>query len=46
VKLVCKPSGKRKLQFRNAQAEARKDVERTFGILQTQFSIVREPARF
>ena len=46
VKPVVKPSGKKQTQFHNAQAAARKDVERTFGILQAQFAIVRGPARF
>jgi hypothetical protein len=46
VKPVKYPTGKKKLQFHNAQATPRKDVERAFGILQTQFAIVRRPARF
>jgi hypothetical protein len=46
VKPVHKPSGKKQLGFHNAQAAARKDVERAFGILQAQFAIVRGPARF
>jgi hypothetical protein len=37
MKKIHKPSGKKKLQFHNAQAVARKNVERTFGILQAQF---------
>jgi hypothetical protein len=46
VKSVVKPKGKKQTQFHNAQAAARKDVERAFGILQAQFAIVRGPARF
>jgi hypothetical protein len=39
VKPVKYPTGEKKLQFHNAQAVARKDVEREFGILQVQFTI-------
>ena len=46
VKPVIDPKGKKQTQFHNAQASARKDVERAFGILQAQFAIVRGPARF
>ena len=46
VKPIISPKGKKELQFHNAQAAARKDVERAFGTLQTQFIIVRGPARF
>jgi hypothetical protein len=46
VKPVKDPKGKRAIGFHNAQAAARKDVERAFGILQAQFAIVRGPARF
>lgn len=46
VKPVVSPQGKKELYFHNAQAAARKDVERAFGILQSQFAIVRGPARF
>ena len=45
VKPVAKPEGKKELVFHNAQAAARKDVERAFGILQSQFA-VRGPSRF
>jgi hypothetical protein len=41
VKPIIQPRGKKQTQFHNAQAVARKDVERAFGILQAQFVIVR-----
>jgi hypothetical protein len=46
VKPIQKPQSKKELIFHNAQAAARKDVERAFGILQSQFAIVRGPSRF
>ena len=46
VKPIVSPTGKKEQDFHAAQAAARKDVERTFGILQAQFAIVRGPARF
>jgi hypothetical protein len=45
VKPVSQPKGKKQTQFHNAEAAARKDVERAFGILQAQFAIVRGSAR-
>nr|XP_020195838.1 uncharacterized protein LOC109781661 [Aegilops tauschii subsp. strangulata] len=46
VKPVAKPEGKKELVFHNAQAAARNNVEMAFGILQSQFAIVRGPSRF
>jgi hypothetical protein len=46
VKPVVKPKGKRRLDFHNSHAGARKDVVRAFEILRAQFSIVRGPAGF
>jgi hypothetical protein len=46
VKPVVKPSGKKQVQFHNTQAAARKDIERAFEILKSQFSIVRGLTKF
>jgi hypothetical protein len=46
VKPVFKPKGKKKCDFHNAHAAARKDVEIAFEILQARFTIVSGPARF
>jgi hypothetical protein len=46
VKPVIQSKDKKQTQFHNAQAAARKDVERAFEILRAQFAIVRGPARF
>jgi DNA polymerase elongation subunit (family B) len=46
VKPVHKTQGKKQLGFHNAQVAARKDVERTFGILKAIFAIVRRPVMF
>ena len=46
VKPVVAPKGKKESDFHSAQAAARKDVERAFGILQAQFAIVRGPSKF
>ncbi|KAI4970774.1 hypothetical protein ZWY2020_001688 [Hordeum vulgare] len=46
VKPISKPQSKKELIFHNAQATTRKDVERAFGILQSQFAIMRGPSRF
>jgi hypothetical protein len=46
VKPVIQSRGKKQTQFHNAQAMARKDVERAFEILLAQFAFVRGLARF
>lgn len=46
VKPIHALDGKKELQFHNAQAIARKDVERALGILQAQFTTVRRSTRF
>jgi hypothetical protein len=46
VKPLVKSRGQKELDFHNAQAVSRKDVERAFMILQAQFAIVRRSARF
>jgi hypothetical protein len=46
VKPVIQPKVKKQPQFHNAQAAARKDVERAFAILQAQFAIVRNQLDF
>jgi hypothetical protein len=37
---------KKKTHFTQKQEEARKDVERAFGVLQSCFAIIRGPAHF
>ena len=46
AKPISSPQGNKELYFHNAQAAAKKDVERAFEFLQAQFSIVRGPTRF
>ncbi|XP_047961460.1 uncharacterized protein LOC125206218 [Salvia hispanica] len=42
----CCPIGERRVLFAAKQESARKDVERTFGVLQSRWAIVKGPARF
>lgn len=46
MKPISNPQGNKRIHFTKAQAAARKHVERAFGILQSQFAIVRGPARY
>ena len=46
VKTIPVPQGNKRQLFAHKQEEARKDVERAFGMLQARFAIVRKPARF
>ena len=46
VKTILCPQGLKKKYFAKAQESAKKDVEQTFGVLQTRFAIVRGLARF
>ena len=46
VKTIPCPQGLKKKYFAKAQESARKDVERTFGVVQARFAIMRGLARF
>ena len=46
VKTIQSPLGNKRKYFAKAQEAVRKDVERTFGVLQSRFAIVRGPAHF
>jgi hypothetical protein len=46
MKPLVKTQGQKELDFHNAHAVARKDVERAFGILQAQYVIMSGMARF
>ncbi|XP_062213754.1 uncharacterized protein LOC133914736 [Phragmites australis] len=46
VKPIQAPVGRKRQHFVVQQAAARKDVERTFGVLQSRFPIVRGAVRF
>ncbi|XP_042006264.1 protein ALP1-like [Salvia splendens] len=46
VKTVSCPIGEKRVLFAQKQESARKDVERTFGVLQSRWAIVKGPARF
>ena len=45
MKSISLPMGNKRKYFDRAQEAAQKDVERTFGVLQSRFAIVRQPAR-
>ncbi|XP_006655110.1 putative nuclease HARBI1 [Oryza brachyantha] len=45
VKTILEPQGNKKKYFAKAQEACRKDVERSFGVLQSRFAIVRGLAR-
>ncbi|KAJ0730887.1 putative harbinger transposase-derived protein [Helianthus annuus] len=45
VKAIPSPRGNKNKHFAKAQESARKDVERTFGVLQKRFAIIRGPSR-
>ncbi|XP_073353798.1 uncharacterized protein [Aegilops tauschii subsp. strangulata] len=44
VKTISKPQGEKRKRFAQTQESARKDVERAFGVLQSWWGIVRNPA--
>jgi hypothetical protein len=46
VKTIRNPASRAESEFAKAQEAARKDIERTFGVLQARFAIVRGPSRF
>ncbi|SPT17435.1 unnamed protein product [Triticum aestivum] len=44
VKTISKPQGGKRKRFSQMQESARKDVERAFGVLQSRWGIVQNPA--
>ncbi|KAM3240034.1 hypothetical protein ACQJBY_053612 [Aegilops geniculata] len=44
VKKILKPQGEKRKRFAQMQESVRKDVERAFGVLQSRWGIVRNPA--
>ncbi|XP_073362451.1 uncharacterized protein [Aegilops tauschii subsp. strangulata] len=44
VKTISKPQGEKRKRFAQMQESARKDVERAFGVLQSRWGIIRNPA--
>jgi hypothetical protein len=45
VKSIPMPQGDKRKLFAKHQEGARKDIERAFGVLQSRFAIIRNPAR-
>ncbi|XP_058746833.1 uncharacterized protein LOC131619790 [Vicia villosa] len=45
VKSIPMPQGDKRKLFAQHQEGARKDIERAFGVLQSRFAIIRNPAR-
>ena len=45
VSTISNPVGQKKAHFAQRQEAARKDVERTFGVLRARFAVVRGPAK-
>ncbi|XP_020173722.1 uncharacterized protein [Aegilops tauschii subsp. strangulata] len=43
VKIIPNPQGEKRKRFAQMQESAMKDVERSFGVLQSQWGIVRNP---
>ncbi|XP_074377601.1 uncharacterized protein LOC141719117 [Apium graveolens] len=46
VKTISKPLGNKKKYFANVQKSGRKDVKRTFGVLQFRFAMIRGSSQF
>jgi hypothetical protein len=46
VQSIHQPQGRKKKYFAMKQEACRKDVERAFGVLQSQFAIIAGPTRF
>jgi len=46
VKTISEPRNLKDSNFAKAQEAARKDVERTFGVLRSKFRIIQNPSRF
>jgi hypothetical protein len=46
VKTIREPGNRAEAEFAKTQEASLKDIDRTFGVLQARFAIVRGPARF
>ncbi|XP_020157755.1 uncharacterized protein [Aegilops tauschii subsp. strangulata] len=46
VNTISSPVGQKKYHFAQRQEAARKDVERTFGVLEKRFAVVHGPAKY